>query len=592
MVFFILSYLFSDINIFYQNKKEGGMCMKFTVAKKIMFGFGILILIIILIGSLGIYELSNMNGMLNNLYETDLQGISYIKEAQVNLITTHRAEKNLILSKDPKEEAMHAENIRKYNSMFEEAMIKFETTIVLEEVRQKAAEIKRLWEEVKPVQERIIQLNIQQRYDEAFELSTQNRAVFDKIEGYIEEIATQKDQQALKAYNDSDVIYDNVSKIVIAILAIGIIISIGTALFISRLISKPIVLMAKSAEEIANGDLTVESIKVKNNDEIGELANSFNKMTDNLREIIRKITEASQNVAAYSQELSASSEETTAAAEQVSKTISELSNGTAVQSQELESTSAHLSQISATIQQNASNTESVANASMMVSDAAKEGSTEADNAVRKIDRVRQVSVETADVVHSLGEQSEEIGQIIDVIKSIADQTNLLALNAAIEAARAGEQGRGFAVVADEVRKLAEQSSASTKQIEELILSIQNETNRAVNVIEAGSQDISEGVEAVHKAGDSFKIIVKEINNVVEQIHEISAATQQIASESNEIVKSVDNVASISQQAAASSQEVTAASEEQTATMEEVASSAQELSRLAEELLETVSRFKH
>lgn len=566
--------------------------MKFTVAKKIMIGFGILILIIIGMGLLSIYELSSFNGMLNNLYESDLRGISYIKEAQVNLIAAHRAEKNLILTKDPKEEAMHAESIRTYDGLFEKAMEGFETTIISDAISQKAVEINKLWEETKPTQEKIIQLNQRGKYDEAFMLSGENRAIYDKIEGLIDDIATQKDLQALNAYNDSDISFHSATRTIIVLLIVCIIISIGTVIIISRLISKPIVIMAKSAEKIADGDLTVESIKVTNKDEIGDLANSFNRMTDGLRDMIIKITEASQSVAAYSQELSASSEETTAAAEQVSKTILELSSGATAQSEELESTSSHLGQISATIQQTAANAESVANVSMMVSNTANQGVIEAENAVRKIDRVKQVSMETSDVINTLGKRSEEIGQIVYVIKSIADQTNLLALNAAIEAARAGEQGRGFAVVAEEVRKLAEQSSASTQQIEGLINDIQNETNRAINVIEAGGEEILEGVEAVNKSGKSFNDIVKEIEQVVEQIHEISSATEQIASESNEIVKSVDSIAAISQQTAASSQEVSAASEEQTASMEEVSSSAQELAHLAEELLETVSRFNY
>ncbi|SDZ10522.1 methyl-accepting chemotaxis protein [Proteiniborus ethanoligenes] len=566
--------------------------MKITVAKKILFGFGALVIIIIGIGLLGIYELYNMNDMLNSMYEVELQGISSIKEAQVNLITAHRAEKNLILSQDLKEQANHTENIREYSKRFEEAMKKFEGTIALDDIRQKSVEINRLWEEAKPVQERIIQLNSQGKYDEAFKLSGQNREIFDKIEEYIELIATQKDEQALKAYNDSDAIFNYTTKTVVIILIVCIIISIGAAFIISRLISKPIVAIAKSAEEIANGDLTVESIRVKNNDEIGELAKSFNTMADSLRDMIMKIGHASQSVAAYSQELSASSEETSAATEQVAKTITELSNGAISQSEELESVSSHLGQISATIQQTAANTETVVNESMKASDAANRGVIEVENAVNKIERVKEVSMETANVINALGEQSEQIGQIIDVIKSIADQTNLLALNAAIEAARAGEQGRGFAVVADEVRKLAEESSASTQQIEKLIHNIQNETNKAIDVIEAGSQEIYEGVEAVNKAGDSFKIIVEEIDIVVEQIEGISVATQQIASGSNEIVRSVDSIAAISQQTAASSQEVTAASEEQTAAMEEVASSAQELASLAEELQEIISRFNY
>lgn len=186
--------------------------------------------------------------------------------------------------------------------------------------------------------------------------------------------------------------------------------------------------------------------------------------------------------------------------------------------------------------------------------------------MRKIEQIREVSVQTGEAVTHLGEQSKEIGQIVDVIKGIADQTNLLALNAAIEAARAGEQGRGFAVVAEEVRKLAEQSSISAAQIATLIGNIQRETERAVEVMEKGKLEVAAGLEAVNLAGNSFRTIVVEVNTVVEQIKQVTVATQQMAIGSSQVVKSVESIGVISEQTAASTQEVSAASEEQAAMM--------------------------
>lgn len=362
-------------------------------------------------------------------------------------------------------------------------------------------------------------------------------------------------------------------------------------LYIFRIyIIKPINNLIVEVNILAEGNLT-KDITIKNNDEVGDLANSFNKMVKNLREIISKVASVSQRVAASSEELSASSEETTAATEQVANTIQQLASGANSQAEEVEGTSTIINQMSAGIQQISANTQSVSQASINVSDIAGQGSKEAENAVSKIERIKDVTAETAEVVKLLGQESEQIGQIVDVIKGIADQTNLLALNAAIEAARAGEQGRGFAVVAEEVRKLAEQSSVSAQQIAELIGNIQKETNRAVEVMDVGTREVAEGVVIVNKAGNSFNVILKEVNKVVEQIQQVSAATQQMAAGSNEVVKSIDSIAAIAQQTAASSQEVSAAAEEQTASMEEVARSAQDLAMLAEELQKSVSRFK-
>ncbi|WIV13335.1 methyl-accepting chemotaxis protein [Proteiniborus sp. MB09-C3] len=566
--------------------------MKLTVRKKLIFGFSALIILMIILGGVGIYSLSVINNELTVLYDMHLKGIEYIKDAQINLASLGEDRGMLILAVDSKGRETAAKSMKSTFEEFEKNLEDFKSTIVDEEGRSIYSEITKLWEILKPNEESAIALATSGKIEEANQQTMVNRLNSEQIEIKINYLVKQKSELAEAANNGSDMLYSETLVILIIIIVLSVLTGIIVSLYISNIISKPITVMAGATKKIAEGDITVQAIKVKNKDEIGELANSFNIMTDRLRDMIIKITEASQSVAAYSQELSASSEETTAAAEQVSKTILELSSGAAAQSEELEATSSHIGQISSAIQQAAANTESVTNASKNASDAANEGVREAENAVRKIDRVKQVSIESANVVNALGKKSEEIGQIVDVIKNIADQTNLLALNAAIEAARAGEQGRGFAVVAEEVRNLAEQSSASTQKIEGLIKDIQSETNRAVNVIESGGQEILEGVEAVNKAGNTFKSIVKEVENVAEQINEVSAATQQIASESNEIVKSIDSIAAISQQTAASGQEVSAASEEQTASMEEVASSAQELAHLAEELLETVSRFKH
>lgn len=566
--------------------------MRFTVSKKILIAFSILIFIILGISLLSIYELSKVNTMVDNLYEKQLLGISHIKEAQINVLSSQRAEKNLILSKSFSEQTKHAENIKKYNSLVEENIENFKPTVITDEVKQQLNEIEKIWQEVKTQQEKVIELNSQGRYNDALQISTENRENVDKLEEDIDKIAEIKDGQGKKDHNEIAEAYLFTRNILIVIMIISITVSGIVSYYISRIISKPIVAMAASAARIANGDLTTESIKVKNKDEIGDLASSFNTMTDNLKSIIEKVVDSSQNVASYSEELYASSEETASATEQVTNSILQVADGANKQSEELEAASASLEEISATVQQTASNTENIANSSIEVSSHANQGVEEVENAINKIEVVRQVSLNTGDVVRDLGKQSEKIGQIVDVIKNIADQTNLLALNAAIEAARAGEQGRGFAVVANEVTKLAEESSNAAQEVAELVNNIQYKANNAIKVIDEGNKDIYNGVDAVNKAGETFKAIASQINGVVVQIQEISAAIEQIANGDNEIVESINNIAAISEETAASSQEVTAASEEQSASMEEIAKSSQELANLAQELQSAVSIFKY
>lgn len=564
---------------------------KLTVGKKLLFGFGILI---ILIGFLGAYNAINLgivNNNLNNLYDMHLKGIGYIKDVQVNLVSLGRARNNLILSRTEAEESRHIGNIQTLFQQFESNLEAFEGTIAVEEARQRYDEILRIWKELKPNEEKVIEIVVKGDNAHAFDQAMKNRDIADKIEIQINELVKIKDDLALEAYHSSDTAFNRTRDLSLILIVLSILIGVGIALYMSRIIAKPIIKIADAAKEIADGNLSIDIITVKNNDEIGDLANSFNTMTDGLRNVIKNVLDASQQVAASSQELSASSEETTSASEEIANTINELAIGASKQAEDATETSVVVNQIAASIQNVAENASRVSVTSENVLDEANSGLQEAKKAVEKIERIKQVTEESSDVVKVLGNESIKIGEIVEVIKGISDQTNLLALNAAIEAARAGEEGRGFAVVAEEVRKLAEQSSTSALEIAELINRIQNETEKVVDVMDITTKEVEEGVIAVNETGKYFGMIYNDINEITNEVQQVSVAVQQIASGTQSVNAAMESIASIAEENAASSEEVSAASEEQSAAMVQVADSAQELAKLAEELQLNVSTFR-
>jgi methyl-accepting chemotaxis protein len=233
--------------------------------------------------------------------------------------------------------------------------------------------------------------------------------------------------------------------------------------------------------------------------------------------------------------------------------------------------------MSATVQQVSENSNRAAAASRQAAETALHGGRTVDETLAKMRAIAIAVSGTAKKVEELGKRSDEIGRIVGVIDDIADQTNLLALNAAIEAARAGEQGRGFAVVADEVRKLAERTTSATKEIAQMINNIQDETRVAVSAMETGTQQVEEGVNSTAEAGKALKQIIEMAEQVGEMITHIATAATEQSGASEQVNQSMDQIARLNQESAAGSQEA--------------ASACQHLSGLALDLQKMVSNFQ-
>ncbi|EHQ92338.1 methyl-accepting chemotaxis protein [Desulfosporosinus youngiae] len=370
--------------------------------------------------------------------------------------------------------------------------------------------------------------------------------------------------------------------------ALGVSMILGTIL--SNKISNRIVAMANYTAEIAKGNLKVERINSDAKDELGQLGRAFDTMTENLIQLVEHVSSSSKQVAASSQQLSAGAEQSAQASYQVAAAIAEVSMGAEKQLSAVNETSASVEQMSAGIQHMMDNAKIVVKSSEQTALSAAEGSQAIKKTIQQMMNIEETVTGSADVVMNLGERSKEIGQIVDTISGIAEQTNLLALNAAIEAARAGEQGRGFAVVADEVRKLAEQSQEASKQIALLISGIQHDTQKAVVSINEGTHQVKLGTEVAETAGQAFNEIADLVNQVSSQIGEISEDIQQMAVGSEKVVSSVTDIYEISREISGQTQTVSAATEEQSASMEEVSSSSQILAKMAEELQETLKKF--
>jgi methyl-accepting chemotaxis protein len=375
------------------------------------------------------------------------------------------------------------------------------------------------------------------------------------------------------------------------IILIAFIIGAIVVFFIIKSIINPISDLKEKAITISQGDLT-QSINVQSNDEIGHLGQAFNDMQESLRTLIKNVEKSAELVASSAEELSASAEQTSDATEQVATSIQEVAYSAEMQTDGVDSAAQSLATISIDVTQ-------IAESSTMASELSYRATTEAEiggqavsDTVNQMTSIQKSVIESNTITKSLHERSKEVRSILDVITGIAGQTNLLALNAAIEAARAGEHGKGFAVVADEVRKLAEQSQNSATEIREIVEGIQVDTKNSVEIMERITENVQEGVDVSNEAIEKFNQIIHSMKEITPQMEEVSATAQRVSAAVQGVTVTTNEIANSAQGNAAASQEVAASSEEQLASMEEISSSAESLSFMAEDLKEMISKFKY
>lgn len=374
--------------------------------------------------------------------------------------------------------------------------------------------------------------------------------------------------------------------------AAGILAAVLIGAVLVRSIVNPLQRVNEQLRAIAEGegDLT-QKLSVTSRDEIGSLAESFNRMLANLRDMILQIRSHSEQVAASAEQLTASSEQTGKATEQIAMTVQEMAAGSDRQAKSVEASHVEVEGMATGIGQIAARAETVSAAAIHTAELATNGNETIQHVVAQMNGMGEAMESLSGTVSGLGSRSEQIGQIVGVITGISAQTNLLALNAAIEAARAGEHGRGFAVVADEVRKLAEQAAASAGQITQLIESIQLETQEAISSVQKTAQQTEACMDGVARAGETFAHIRDEVVRVAAEVKGVSAASRTLTGSTEKVAESMRIISGVTQEGAARTLDVSAAAEEQLASMEEIHSSAASLARLAEELEKLIGKFK-
>ncbi|MER2171340.1 MAG: methyl-accepting chemotaxis protein [Psychrobacillus psychrodurans] len=389
----------------------------------------------------------------------------------------------------------------------------------------------------------------------------------------------------LEDYEDKTTIALNI--ITVLAIVVGILISY----FIGRSISKPIQKVTAGLEEIAKGNLAIEPIIIKNRDEVGVMATTFNKMSNDLQQIVSSVRDSSMQLAANAEELSASSEESLASSQMVAKSAEEQMVASEQQVNHMESSMSSMGALQQGVSEIAYSNDEMLQATDGVKILVTKGSSVVSEVADQMETIHTTFTETTEIMKNMAKHSDEIQNITSLITDISEQTNLLALNAAIEAARAGEYGKGFAVVAEEVRKLAEQSKNSASEIESMVQLIHSASGSAVIAITTGGDKVEQGLAKTTESLNVFNEIETSVGVVVQKVELVSTAIGQIQEMANSVTESAGKVQTLATQAADGASDTSAATEQQLAANEEISSNAQSLADLAEKLQNEVSHFK-
>ncbi|OWP72575.1 methyl-accepting chemotaxis protein [Pseudomonas sp. K2I15] len=534
-----------------------------NIAPRAFLGFALIGALMLFLGVFALNQMSKIRAATEDITLSSVPSIRALDEFTQLTLRLRVLSYRLLTNREPDVQQKTLESFDLRNQQIRTAQAVYEKLIDSPEERSTYDEYVRLLAQYHQIEERMKSLSRANQVEELRTLlNTELLNNSDQVNAVLSRLLDINNKMALATNQQASDQYDLAFELVVILLILATALTMLFAWLLTRSITQPIAQALDAAEEIAEGNLT-RPIKVEGNDEAGRLLLAMAKMQDKLKDTLQRIAGSATQLAS--------------AAEELNTVTDESARGLTQQNNEIEQAATAVNEMTSAVEEVARNAVSTSEASKNATSSAGDGRDLVQETVSAIERMSSDVQATATLIGNLAEESRDIGKVLDVIRGLADQTNLLALNAAIEAARAGEAGRGFAVVADEVRALAHRTQQSTSEIERMIGSIQAGTEHAVDSMRNSTERAESTLNIAKGAGMSLDTINTAIVEINERNLVIASAAEEQAQVAREVDRNLVNIRDLSVQSATGASQTSAASSE--------------LSRLAVDLNGMVGRFR-